>query len=400
MALGRRIQALLDESTSDPIHGIPGAVFVAVDRTGAQIAANASGVRGLNEKAPMTLDAVFYIASCTKLIVAIAALQLVEQGKLSLDDAKQIKEYLPELSETRVINSEGKIGDVRKNDITLRMLLSHTAGYGYQFFNTTLRDTGYSFPMTLKELLGSPVLFEPGTSWEYSISFDIAGVLIERATGKTLETYVRQYIFEPLGITDFSFYVPQEKRLRLVGWHYRGGDASLSEGPCTVPVVTEGEAEIVQMGGSGGFATMIEYSKILATILAGGASPTTHQRILGENTVKLLLQNLMPDMPDIGRKGLQDAIPILSNVVPELYPQPGNPPQGWSMAGMVTLEADSTTGRIGNTVHWCGLLNLYWWLDSASGISGILATQILPFWDDRVHKLREQVEKAVYDSLI
>ena len=90
----------------------------------------------------------------------------------------------------------------------------------------------------------------------------------------------------------------------------------------------------------------------------------------------------MPDMPDIGRKGLQDAIPILSNVVPELYPQPGSPPQGWSMAGMVTLEADSTTGRRENTVHWCGLLNLYWWLDSASGISGILATQILPFWGE------------------
>lgn len=90
MALGKRIQALLDKATSDPIHGIPGAVFVAVDRTGAQIAANASGVRGLNEKTPMTLDTIFYIASCTKLITAIAALQLVEQGKLYLDDAEQV----------------------------------------------------------------------------------------------------------------------------------------------------------------------------------------------------------------------------------------------------------------------------------------------------------------------
>jgi CubicO group peptidase (beta-lactamase class C family) len=90
MDLDKRIQSLLDEATSDPIHGIPGAVFIAVDRTGAQIAANSSGVRGLNEKVPMTLDTIFYIASCTKLVTAIAALQLVEQGKLHLDDPEQV----------------------------------------------------------------------------------------------------------------------------------------------------------------------------------------------------------------------------------------------------------------------------------------------------------------------
>jgi hypothetical protein len=120
-------------------------------------------------------------------------------------------------------------------------------------------------------------------------------------------------------------------------------------------------------------------------------------------------------MPDFGRKGLQRAIPPLTNIVPELYPQPGNPPQGWSMGGMITIEADSTTGRRENTICWCGM-NIFWWLDSESGIAGILASQILPFWgeckytciidsmlikrsDDQVRKLREKVEKAVYNSL-
>jgi CubicO group peptidase (beta-lactamase class C family) len=93
MDLDQSIQSLLDEATCDFKYGIPGAVFVAVDRTGTQIAANVSGVRGLKEKVPMTLDTIFYIASCTKLVTVIAALQLVEQGKLRLDDPEQVCDF-------------------------------------------------------------------------------------------------------------------------------------------------------------------------------------------------------------------------------------------------------------------------------------------------------------------
>jgi hypothetical protein len=96
--------------------------------------------------------------------------------------------------------------------------------------------------------------------------------------------------------------------------------------------------------------------------------------------VKLMAQNQIPDMPDFARKGFEAAIPVITNAVQELYPQPGNPPQGWSMGGMLTLEGDGRTGRKKNTIHWCGITNLFWWLDIESGIAGILATQILPFF--------------------
>jgi hypothetical protein len=96
--------------------------------------------------------------------------------------------------------------------------------------------------------------------------------------------------------------------------------------------------------------------------------------------VNLMVQNQIPHMPDFARKGFEDAIPFITNTVQELYPQSGNPPQGWSMGGMLTLEADGRTGRSKNTVHWCGMTNLFWWLDFESGVAGVLGTQILPFF--------------------
>ncbi|KAF2430807.1 beta-lactamase/transpeptidase-like protein [Tothia fuscella] len=400
MNLDQKVQSLLDEATSDSKYRIPGAVFVAIDRTGTQIAARSSGVRGLKEKVPMTLDTIFYIASCTKLVTAIAALQLVEQGKLNLDEPEQVKKYLPELSQTRVLNSSGKPGEVRKNYVTLRMLLSHTAGYGYHFSSTALRDSDTPMPRTIEHHLADPILFEPGTSWEYGISLDIVGILIERVTSTTLEEYFQENILKPLNIKDFSFYVPNNKLSRLAVIHNRGSDDSLDEGLHLTPVVAEGDGEFMHAGGSGGFTTMVEYSKILAALLCGGVSPTTKQRILGSDTVKLMVENQIPDIPDFARKGFEDAVPFITNPVQELYPQPGNPPQGWSMGGMLTLEADSRTGRKKNTIHWCGITNLYWWLDIESGVAGILGTQILPFFDNRVLILRDQLEKTVYNHIV
>jgi CubicO group peptidase (beta-lactamase class C family) len=239
---------------------------------------------------------------------------------------------------------------------------------------------------------------------------DIVGIIIERVTNHTLEEYFRENILEPLNIKDFSFYVPKNKMPRLVALHNRGSDGLLEEGLHPIPVISEGEREIMHMGGSGGFTTMIDYAsklllaffigspsflsylscdviinntldlEILAAVLCGGVSPTTKQRILGSNMIELMVQNQIPHMPDFARKGLEDAIPFLTNNVPELYPQPGNPPQGWSMGGMLTLEADGRPGRKKNTVHWCGTPNLFWWLDIESGVAGILATQIFPFF--------------------
>lgn len=125
------VQKSLDSVTSDPSTGIAGMVFVAVDKEGKQICAVPSGKKGVNNRGPMTLDTVFWIASCTKLLATMACMQAVEQGKLNLDDAQQVYKACPELKEVKVLQDDGSLKD-KKNDITLRMLLSHTSGFGYE----------------------------------------------------------------------------------------------------------------------------------------------------------------------------------------------------------------------------------------------------------------------------
>lgn len=129
-------QKSLDGVTSNPETGVAGLVFVAVDKDGNEICAVPSGKKGINNRAPMDLDTVFWIASCTKLLATMACLQAVEQGKLSLDDGEQVKKLVPELAKVKVLKEDGSLEE-RKTDITLRMLLSHMSGFGYELYVCT-----------------------------------------------------------------------------------------------------------------------------------------------------------------------------------------------------------------------------------------------------------------------
>jgi len=169
----KNVQSILDGVTGNPETGVPGLVFVAVDKNGDTISANASGQKGVSNKKPMDLDTVFWIASCTKLIATIACLQQVEQGKLSLDDHKHLYKHCPELEKVRVLKEDGTLED-KKKDITLRMLLAHTAGFAYEFFNATLRDHGRpvgfdAFSGSTKDLFDRPLSNQPGSRWEYGV---------------------------------------------------------------------------------------------------------------------------------------------------------------------------------------------------------------------------------------
>lgn len=167
------VQKSLDSVTSDPKNGVAGMVFAAVDKNGEYITANASGNKGLATDKPMDLETVFWIASCTKILATIVCMQLVEQGKLTLDDHKSLYKLCPELEKVQVLQN-GKLVPKTK-DITLRMLLSHTAGFGYEFFNHGLRDygrpIGYDcFSGNVDEILAMPLVNQPGSRWEYGVS--------------------------------------------------------------------------------------------------------------------------------------------------------------------------------------------------------------------------------------
>lgn len=191
------LKAIVDGACADPTTDIPGAVVVIVDRDGQELLAHAAGVRGLSaadgHREPMTLDTVFWIASCTKLLAGIACMQLVERGVLRLDDGDQIEELCPELARLKVLGKDGVLVD-KTNKISLRMLLTHTAGFGYTFFNERLRD--WSLPTGVDEFSGriedvtTPLLFQPGEGWEYGVSWSNRTVICRWGGGLTLSPWL------------------------------------------------------------------------------------------------------------------------------------------------------------------------------------------------------------------
>lgn len=166
------IRGIIDKACEDQNSGIPGTTVVVVGKDGSEIFAHSAGKRGVGSDEPMTLESIFWIASCTKMLVGIACMQQVEQGILKLDDAEQTEALCPELKDLNVLKPDGSLED-KKHGITLRMLLTHTAGFGYTFFNDRLRQ--WSYPAGLDEFSGSiediksPLLFQPGEGWEYGV---------------------------------------------------------------------------------------------------------------------------------------------------------------------------------------------------------------------------------------
>jgi CubicO group peptidase (beta-lactamase class C family) len=168
-----RLRHMVDGACADPNTGVPGATVVVVSKEGEELFAHASGRRGIVSAEKMSLDNVFWIASCTKLLTGIACMQLVEKRILGLDDGDQLEALCPELRDLEVLRPDGSL-EAKRKTITLRMLLTHTAGFGYTFFNERLRD--WAFPAGADEFSGRiedmklPLLFQPGEGWEYGVS--------------------------------------------------------------------------------------------------------------------------------------------------------------------------------------------------------------------------------------
>lgn len=168
----KTLRSIVDSACYDYREGVPGATVVVVGKDGRELFAHSAGRRGVGSSDDMAPDSVFWIASCTKMITGVACMQLVEKGLLELDDGEQIESLCPELKTLKVLRADGTLED-KKKQITLRMLLSHTAGFGYSFFNERLRDWG--FPAGVDEFNGrmeemiTPLLFQPGESWEYGV---------------------------------------------------------------------------------------------------------------------------------------------------------------------------------------------------------------------------------------
>ncbi|CAO2657568.1 Nn.00g036940.m01.CDS01 [Neocucurbitaria sp. VM-36] len=398
------VKGVLDSFVKD---GSPGLVFSAVDKLGNILVNHASGTVGLDSKEPMDKEkTTFWIASCTKLVTVIAVLQLVEQGKIPLDDTDFVKKVTPEIKEKKVY-ADGINGADQEKDVTVRMLLAHTAGFAYSFIDprTTVSSGLEGIQGDKNDYLNARLVNQPGTMWEYGINIDWAGIILERVTGQTLGEYFAEHIFKPLGITadGATFFPTKDVQKTLAHMHQRDPEGQVKEREhlLTAPfsqTTKEQQDKFAQSGGAGLYAKPNEYVKILAAILNDGTSPTTGGTILKKETVDLLWENQIPNQPDFARGGPPPANPTLASHAPEMFPQPGNPPQGWGFGGFLAIEP-SPSGRGANSLWWMGLANCYWWVDREKGVAGFLGAQVLPNGDPKVVPAWFMAEKTIYDNL-
>ncbi|KAG9200777.1 GPI transamidase component [Epicoccum nigrum] len=401
------VKSILNAFTSEGPTGAPGLAFHAVDRSGKTLVEHQAGNLSVDSKEAVNEDTLFWIASCTKLVTAVALLQLVEQGKIGLDDAEAIKKLLPELGEKKVY-ADGVNGADQQKAITLRMLLAHTAGFGYVFFDPRLQCANEIEGQSgdVNDILNARLVNQPGSMWEYGINLDWAGLALERITGQRLGDYFREHIFTPLGMDTkgATMFPPTEAHSNLAEIHARdpsSGELRVREHFYAHQLkqdTPEKQDKFFQAGGAGLFAKPKEYVKLLATILNEGTSPTTGKQVLKPESVELFWENQIPNQPDFARGGPPPANAALVNAAPEFYPQPGNPPQGWTYAGFLTIEA-GPTGRGKNTIWWMGLANCFWWVDREKGVAGFLAGQVLPNGDPKVIPAWFMCEKTIYDNL-
>ena len=369
---------------------VPGVVAMVTDRH-RNIYEGAAGKRRLDQAAEMTTDSVFAIFSTTKAITGTAVLQLVEQGKLDLD--APAKNYAPDIGKLQVIEGFDAKGEPRlrppKRDVTTRMLMVHTAGFGYDFFSQTYnrlaQEKGQPSVITSsKASLMTPLLFDPGDKWEYGTNLDWCGQIVEAITGKRLGEVFKTRIFEPLGMKDTTFDLTDAMRSKLAGVHARGPDGSLTPMDFELPAKPE-----VHMGGHGLYATVGDYMRFIRMWLNDGAGD--NGRVLKPETVRMAAKNHLGDKKVTALPGV---IPSLSNDA-EFFPGQS---KSWALTFMINDE-QAPTGRPAGALGWAGLANLFYWIDRANGFGGFWATQILPFGDPASFVGYMNFETAFYDSL-
>lgn len=388
MSLKEHLDGLLSKATD--AGDVPGVVAMVTNGKGT-IYQGAFGKRSLDSDTAMTLDTVGLIASMTKAITSIAALQLLEQGKLDLESPAS--KWLPALGTIQVLDGFDADGKPRtrapKRAVTLRHLLTHTSGFGYEFLNEAIPKyqaaTGTPSALSSQlDMLKVPLMFDPGERWEYGTSLDWVGQIVEVVSGMKLGQYFAKNIFAPLGITDTAFVMTPSMRERKAKIHARGPANELI--PIDLELPQPGEFE---PGGHGLYGTVGDYIKIIRMILNKGAGD--HGRVLKEETVALLSQNHMGDLN----------VPSVKSVNPQLsndMPLPPDIPHKWGLAHMINTKT-FPTGRAAGSLMWAGLTNAYYWIDPTTGIGGVYMTQILPFADIKSMPLFVQFEGTVYHFL-
>jgi methyl acetate hydrolase len=386
------VQAEIDRilQRASETSAIPGAVAIAAMRNEI-IYQGAFGKRDASKDTTITPDSVFWIASMTKAITAAAAMQLVEQDKLTLD--APLATMLQDLAETQVLDGFDSEGTPKlrppRQPITLRHLLTHTAGFCYDMWNGDmvryLETTGIPpFRSGLNAAMKVPIMRDPGTRWEYGTNIDFVGKVVEAVSGERLDAYFQNHLLAPLGMTDTAFVIGGDQRKRLVAMHSRGADGALTP----IPFEIKQDPEFFA-GGGGLYGTAPDYIKFTQMMLNNGTG--NGNRILKPETVALMSQN---HIGELNMTPMASAVPTASNNVDFL---PGIDKK-YGLSFMINT-AQSAEGRSAGSLAWAGLANTYYWIDPVRDVTGVIMMQVLPFADSTCLKVFSDFERAVYAGL-
>ncbi|OSZ72467.1 hypothetical protein CAP39_03785 [Sphingomonas sp. IBVSS1] len=370
--------------TSLAAGNIPGAVVAVGNRAGTLCEA-AVGTKGPGGP-PLSTDDLFQIASMTKAIASTAVMQLVERGAIGLDD--DLGPILPELANPAVLDGFADDGTPRTRPaagpITLRHLLTHTSGFGYEFMSAELmqwRLRNPGVPGTLASL-NQPLLADPGTAWIYGISTDWVGRVVERLGGMTLGDWLLHYVTGPLMMIDTGFAFDAAVKARLTPLHARGPDGSLVPFPIHFG---GGEQAEYHNAGGGLIATASDYLRFARMILNRGANDAA--RILKGSTVDAMTRNQVT-MP-AGRMGTSN--PAFSTEF-DLFP---GMDCGFGLGFLINPQP-GPNGRAAGSLAWAGIANSYYWIDPASDIAAVICMQHLPFGEPAALAVLHAFERAVY----
>lgn len=351
----------------------------------------AVGYQDVEAKTPMKSDSLFRIASMTKAITSAGVMMLVEEGKLQLSDP--ISQYLPEFGDPNVLSSDGTETRAAEDPPTIGELLTHTSGIGYGWFSNEAQNAAYreadipDILIPVQETIGErvarlgklPLAFEPGSQWDYGLSVDVLGRVLETVSGLTVAQYFEERILRPLSMHDTHFYLPGSKQDRLASLYTPEGDAKKLRkvGSDIVTAGTikfsadfceEGKGKIFA-GGSGLVSSTMDYARFLQMLLDGG------QALMKPSTVALMTQNQIGDLR-VAFPGHGDGF-------------------GYGFGVLTERGVPEDRARVG-TYSWGGIFNTYYWVDPQEEMIGLLMLQVFP--KDHL-STREDFKRMAYEAI-
>jgi len=359
---------------------VPGVVVAVVNRDGSIYNA-AAGKSSTVRNTPVANDTIFNIASMTKAVTSVAVMQLIERGKLKLDDP--VGMYVPKFKDPLVIskfNGEDASYETRpaKRPITIRHLLTHTSGIGYAFASQTLSAIQQK---TKKADYDLPLLFDPGESWAYGASTRVLGDVVAKISGQPLDQYVQANILGPLGMTDTSYLVPPAKYARVAAVNAKDAGKYVER-----PVATPIPANVAGDGGL--YSTASDYGRFLQMLLNGGH--LGQARILDEKTVKMMFEphtgNVVVQLQKSSNQALSKDFPL------------GALQDKWGL-GFQLAHATAPNHRAAGSGTWAGIFNTHYFIDPTRNVAVVVMMQTLPFYDDAAMKVYDGVETIVYKNL-